>query len=279
LLGKTIIRFETTLESVAAVDHRFPVAGRRVETVEPRGKHLLIKFVAPGATDADRANPLLPLADGEPHDAPPASRRPLVLHTHMRMTGSWHVYRPGEAWRKPARQARVTLYTEDFVVPCFNAPVVELLSAREAERLPAVAELGPDAMTEEFDALAARERLRRRPEVEIGVALLDQRAMAGVGNVYKSEVLFLKRVSPFIKVAALDDETLDALVAESHRLMRLNADRGARRTLFGLNDRDRLWVYGRSGEPCRECGDTVRMRRQGLDARSTYFCPRCQGTR
>jgi endonuclease VIII len=248
LLGKTVTRFETSVDSVAAVDAQTPVAGRTVDTVEARGKHLLITF-------------------GD-----------LVLHTHMRMTGSWHIYRPGEPWQKPAHQAHVTIYTDEFVAPCFTAPVVELLTARQAARHPDLTALGPDAITEEFDASEARARMRQRPEVEIGVALLNQRVMAGVGNVYKSEVLFLKRVSPFHKVGELSDETLDALIAESHRLLRLNTTGGRRRTRFGLSERDRLWVYGRSGEPCRQCGTRIQMRRQGLDARSTYYCPVCQST-
>jgi endonuclease VIII len=103
------------------------------------------------------------------------------------------------------------------------------------------------------------------------------RQLAGVGNVYKSEVMFLKRVSPFVKVGELPEETLAALIAEAHRLMRLNDTRGERRTLFGLDQRERLWVYGRNGEPCRVCGETIRMRRQGMDARSTYYCRKCQG--
>ena len=193
------------------------------------------------------------------------------------MTGSWHIYRPEEAWQKPARLAVVVIRTGDFVAPCFSAPVVELLTEREAKRHPSLASLGPDAITAEFDPADARRRILRRADLPIGVALLDQRAMAGVGNVYKSEVLFLKRVSPFLTVGELGEEVLDALVAESHRLLLLNRENGVRRTSFGLDERRRLWVYGRSGEPCRVCGTPIRMRRQGMDARSTYYCPSCQG--
>ena len=257
LVGQTVTRFETAVEAVAAVDARHHVAGRTVSAVEARGKHLLITLAAP--------------------DPAPEGVTDLVLHTHLRMTGSWHIYRPGEKWQKPASRAVATLYTDAFVAPCFSAPVVELLTAWQAERHPDLVSLGPDAMTSEFDAEEALRRLRRRPEVEIGVGLMDQRAMAGVGNVYKSEVMFLKRVSPFRKIGELEPGVLEGLVEESHRLMRLNQTNGARRTRFGLNERERLWVYGRSGEPCYACGTLIRMRRQGLDARSTYYCPQCQG--
>lgn len=256
LLDRSVTRFETTLAVVAAVAERTPVAGRSVAEVEARGKHLLIHFriqAAPENADAD-----------------------LVLHTHMRMTGSWHIYRPGERWQKAERLAVVTIHTPEFVAPCFSAPVVELLTARQAEQHPELVSLGPDAITNEFDAAEAFRRLRARPETEIGVALLNQRLMSGVGNVYKSEVLFVRRVSPFREVAELDDEVLGGLISESHRLLRLNRGGGIRRTHFDLNDRNRLWVYGRTGQPCRVCGTRIRMRRQGADARSTYFCPACQ---
>lgn len=291
LLDREITRFETSVEAVAAVDARTPVAGRTVTAIEARGKHLLIslgenvKSNAPagGGEEAEsqgstpnveppRGHPT-PNAEGP---TPGAQRSTLVLHTHLRMTGSWHVYRPGERWQKPERYAKVVLHTDAFVAPCFSAPVVELLTEWQARRHSDLVTLGPDAIAEDFDPEEARRRMRRRPEVPIGVALLDQRAMAGVGNVYKSEVLFLKQTSPFLKVEELEDETLDALIAESHRLLRLNRSGGSRRTSFGLNERERLWVYGRSGEPCRVCGATIRMRRQGMDARSTYYCPRCQ---
>jgi endonuclease-8 len=299
LAGRTVTRFETSLEHVAAVDRRTPVTGRVVAAVEARGKHLLITLSGgtngrntsdENATPFSRRSPEHPSTrpygrpDGRtpehPDDSATGNEQPvtdnLIIHTHLRMTGSWHVYRPGEAWRKPARLAKVVLHTHEFVTPCFSAPVVELLTEWQARRHPELVGLGPDAITEEFDLEEALARLRRRPDVEIGVALMNQRLVAGVGNVYKSEVLFLQRVSPFRKIAELDEGTLTALIAEAHRLLRLNRDRGARRTLFGLREEQRLWVYGRSGEPCRACGETIRMRRQGLDGRSTYYCSRCQ---
>lgn len=291
LLGRKVTRFETSIEAVAVVQRKMPVEGRLISEIEARGKHLLITF-APEETPTgveDDANPPANSAGTVPQtssadlpppssDADPGPRTPLVLHTHLRMTGSWHVYRPGERWQKPERYAKVVIHTDAFVVPCFSAPVVELLTEWQARRHPALVTLGPDAMTEEFDPEAAFERLRRHPDVPIGVALMNQRLMSGVGNVYKSEVLFTQRVSPFVAVGELEDAVLRGLIAESHRLLRLNQNRGERRTVFGLSEHDRLWAYGRSGEPCRVCGETIRMRRQGIDARSTYYCPRCQHT-
>jgi len=268
--GNTLTHFETSVDGAALVNARTPVAGRSVHAVEALGKHLLIVL-----RRVDSSGP------GEPINVPESFglsllSLDLILHTHLRMTGSWHIYRPGEPWQKPTHYAKAVLHTEAFIAPCFSAPVVELLTAREATRHPQLMSRGPDAITDEFDPVVAHARLRRRAELPIGVAIMDQRAMSGVGNVYKSEVLFLKRVSPFAPVAQLSDETLAAIIAESHKLLALNQDRGIRRTNFGLSDRDRLWVYGRSGNPCRVCATTIKMLRQGLDGRSTYFCPVCQ---
>jgi endonuclease VIII len=299
LLGKTVVRFKTSVDTVAAVDEDHPVAGRTVSAVESRGKHLLITFQHSGVQtfrcsgvheETSRGQPDLhvsaaptPQHLNTPTPASPTPERlnartpeRVVLHTHLRMTGSWHIYRPGEPWQKPSRYAKVVIHTEDFVVPCFSAPVVELLTARQAERHPALVQLGPDAITPEFDPAEVLRRMRRLPEVEIGVAIMNQRVLAGVGNIYKSEVLFIRRLSPFLKVGELSDETLAGVIQEAHRLLLVNREGGARRTMFGLDSRRHLWIYGRSGEPCRVCGETIRMRRQGIDARSTYYCPQCQ---
>lgn len=267
LAGKEVAGFETSLDEVRYANARRPVAGRLVHAVEARGKHLLIVFrsrePSPPTKTPERLQ--MELLEGD-----------MVLHTHLRMTGSWHIYRPGEAWQKPARYAKAVITTGDFVAPCFSAPVVELLSARETARHQGIVTLGPDAITPEFDPVLARTNLRRRAELEIGVALMNQRVMAGVGNVFKSEIMFIRRVSPFTRVGDLSDTELDGLIEEAHRLLRLNTERGIRKTMFHLDERQRLWAYGRSGEPCRVCGMRILMRRQGLDGRSTYYCPQCQ---
>jgi endonuclease-8 len=242
--GREITGFRSPLPRLAGVD----LAGRRVERVEARGKNLLVR-----------------LDDGS------------ALLSHMRMTGSWHLYRPGEAWRKPARLARAVLETSAFVAVCFNAPVLELLTQRQLARHSGVTELGPDILgSGGFDFAEARRRLRERGAAPIGEALIVQRAVAGIGNIYKSESLFLSGVDPFRRVADLDDAELDGLLARARELMSANHGGQARTTTRRTLDGGRYWVYGRSGQPCRRCGTRVRMRRQGLAGRSTYWCPRCQ---
>ena len=253
--GKRVTGFDTIIAQVAATSARQPMAGRIAHEVTPRGKHLLITFRDPAAG---------PIAD-------------LVLHTHLGMTGSWHAYRSGVPWKKPARLAKVVLRVEGVEAPCFSAPVVELLSVREAERHPALVRLGPDAIADGFDAAAALARLKARPDLTIGEALLLQEAMSGVGNVFKSEILFLERTNPFARVGDLSDETLDRLIGQARRLLLQNRGPGFRRTRAALDPQGRIWVYQRSGTPCYQCGAAIRMRRQGEGARSTYFCPRCQG--
>lgn len=269
ILGATILRFETSLPEVAAVDSAGKVAGRTVVQIEPLGKNLLMVFRA-GDGDAGGQVGMPPRLQLDLRETD------LVLHSHLRMTGSWHIYRPEEAWRKPRRYMKAALFTGDFAIPCFSAPLVKLLTARQASRDDYLAGLGPDAMTDGFDDVRAVELLASRPSAEIGVAIMNQRLMAGVGNVYKSEVLFINRVNPFAKVSDLSADALRGLVAESHRLLVANRANGDRRTVFRLDANQRLWVYGRGGSPCRICGEPICMRRQGLEGRATYYCPRCQ---
>ncbi|CAN5246793.1 Fpg/Nei family DNA glycosylase [soil metagenome] len=252
LSGQVVTAFRSRAPAIRPAAER-ALAGSSVREVRSRGKHLLMRFSA--ASDE------------------------LVLHTHMRMHGSWHLYRPGERWRRSPSAARVVVETAAYVAPCFDAPVVEVLRARDLARHPALAELGPDAIAEEFHAVEARLRLRARPEREIGVALLDQRSMAGLGNVYKSEVLFVRRLSPFTPVGQLGDDELDALIAEGRRLLLANRQGPVRRTRNALDPRQPLWIYGRAGQGCWACGQAVRAARQGEDARVTYFCATCQPRR
>jgi len=246
LAGKSVTRFFSPLAAVDNAARRLAIVGARVLRVEPRGKHVLMRFDN-GA----------------------------VLHTHLRMTGSWHTYRHGSRWRQPRHLARVVVETADAVAVCFQAPTYELLSADEAARHPRLASLGPDLLAPELDAGAARAGLRARGENEIGVALMDQQALAGIGNVYKSEVLFLCGTDPFATVASLDDGALDRLIVTAAQQLRRNLDGGLRRTTSSVAA-GRHWVYARKGEPCRRCGTAIEMRRQGALLRSTYFCPVCQ---
>ena len=173
------------------------VVGSHVTSVQPFGKHMVIRF--------DNG---------------------LALHTHLRMAGTWHRYAPGERWRIAAWKARVVLEVPDHVVVCFNAPVAELMDERALDLHPALQALGPDLIADTFDADEALRRLRERPDFEIAEALLDQRAMAGVGNVFKSEILFIEGVNPWTPVASVDDVKLRKLIATAQRLLVLNAQAG-----------------------------------------------------
>jgi endonuclease-8 len=223
------------------------LAGTSVTSVESRGKHLLIGF--------DNG---------------------MTLRTHMRMTGSWHRYRPGEPWRRPAREATVVLETPESVAVCFNAPVAELLTDAALGRHRSLAALGPDLLAPDFDADAAVRRLRDRPDTQLGDALLDQRAIAGIGNVYKSEACFVARLDPWAPVAAFDGAELEAVLRTARDLMRANLRGGARVTTRNQARGRGLWVYGRAGRTCRRCGTLIRSAPQGELPRLTYWCPRCQ---
>lgn len=273
--GDTLFRTAAVLRphlvgrTVTAARARVPgpqverVVGSTVTAVEAQGKNLLVRF-----------------GNG------------LELRTHLRMHGSWHRYRPGERWRRPPGRAVLVLEVPDVVAVCFDAPVVELLETR-AEGLHApLAGLGPDATADAFDRAEALRRLRdpARAGLTAAEALLDQRALAGVGNVYKSEVLFVEQVDPFARIADLDDRALGRLVDRARALLLANRERVARVTTGpaghgpptaldpgGAPARGhRLWVYGRAGRPCRRCGTPVRSRRHGDLPRTTYWCPGCQ---
>jgi endonuclease-8 len=224
--------------------------GATVERVEARGKHLLIGF--------DNG---------------------LTLRSHLRMSGSWHRYRPGEPWRRPMHEASAILETAESVAVAFNTPVVELLTDAELRRSVPLTSLGPDLLGREFDAEEALHRLRERNGDQLGNALLDQRAVAGIGNVYKSEVAFLERLDPWAPVRAFSDGELGGALATARRLLLANVRGGARITTGSGARGQGLWVYGRGGRPCRRCGTLVEQGRQGDLARLTFWCPRCQPNR
>jgi endonuclease-8 len=211
----------------------------------------------------------------------------LELRTHLRLHGSWHRYRPGERWRRAPSRARFVIEVPDAVAVCFDAPTVELYEQRAAGLHPALSKLGPDLLADDYDAAdgATKARLRLRDPARarqaIGEALLDQRALAGIGNVVKNETLFVERVSPFTEVGGLDDATLDRLVATARSILQAAASRssGPERVTTGGPGRaaSPLWVYDRAGRPCLRCGTLIRVARQGTDLpRTTYWCPTCQ---
>ena len=207
----------------------------------------------------------------------------LEVRTHLRMKGSWHRYRPGEAWRRPPARAVLVVEVPGAVAVCFDAPVVELFEARSERLHPTLAALGPDVLDPDFDAAEALRRLRHpsRTSMSIGEALIDQRALAGIGKIYRCEALSAERLSPFLPVSSVDDATLDRLVATARQMLAANARRdGPRPTTTGregLGD-TRFWVYRRSGRPCRRCGTLIRSGPLGRDLpRTIYWCPSCQG--
>ena len=252
LVGRTVISARTG--GPGAVPRVASIVGREITAVESLGKNLLIRF--------DNG---------------------LELRTHLRMNGSWHRYRPGEPWRRPPARARLVIEVPGAVAVCFDAPVVELLEQRAEALHPSLGALGPDLLAPDFDAAEAIRRLRdpSRAAMTIAEALLDQRALAGIGNVYKNETLWIEGVSPFATVGDIDDATVERLVACGRRLLVANATAGhgpERVTTAG--DRAApgpLYVYGRTGRPCRRCGAPISSVRQGTDIpRTTYWCPTCQ---
>jgi endonuclease-8 len=264
LAGKTVTRFQSVFPALTRIAEDHPIVGRTVERVESRGKSILMVF-----------------------------SESLVLHTHMRMNGSWHVYPAGARWQRPARDMRVLVGTADAVAVGFNVPVAELLTPRQLAQHRQLRALGPDLLTgagapagsETFDRAEAIRRLRARGQDAIGDALLDQRVVAGIGNVLRSEILFVARVNPFTTIAQLGDEAIDRLIDAARDLIASNVlDRSqtlhpsiGRRTTRSMDPDAKLWVYSRGGKPCRRCGAIVQSKKTGLDARLTYWCPSCQG--
>lgn len=194
-----------------------------------------------------------------------------TLRSHLGMYGSWHHYAPHEPWRRPAAQASLILELADVTYVCFNALSLRLERRRET------GDLGPDLITNEGALNSVVQRARRLPPVTpLTDVLLDQRVAAGIGNVYKSELLFLHRLHPQRALGSIDDATLAAVYRDAAALLRRNLGPGPRTTRFADDGAGRLWVYGRGGRPCLRCGSAIRYARGGKDWRSTYWCPRCQ---
>jgi endonuclease-8 len=210
----------------------------------------------------------------------------LILLTHMLMSGSWHIYRPGEKWQRNTVDMRIVIKTERIWAVAFNVPIAEFHTSDTLRRRDRFRSLGPDVLSAEFDSAQCIANLRAQGGLEVGVALLKQSVIAGLGNVFKSEVCFACGINPFRKVNTLNREELNCLVNTARTFLLANVtdtlgDRivtytGVRRTTGRSNMDEHLWVYGRGGEPCRRCGMTIKSQKQGFDARTTFWCPRCQ---
>ncbi|MFM9877059.1 MAG: DNA-formamidopyrimidine glycosylase family protein [Rhodoglobus sp.] len=239
LAGRVLTRCDIRVPAFATVD----LTGETIESVVSRGKHLLMRV-------------------GE-----------YTLHSHLKMEGSWHLYRPGSAWFRPQFQARAILETEEFIAVGFDLGEFEVVNRADEERV--VGYLGPDLLGD-WAADTALANLRAKPDREIGLALLDQRNLAGLGNVYRAELCYLRGVLPQRPV--VDVPQLDKMVELAWRLIDANKDRAQRTTTGRLNGQ-RVWVYGRTGAPCLRCGTLIEHGQLGdtpVTLRDVWWCPSCQ---
>jgi endonuclease-8 len=189
------------------------------------------------------------------------------------MDGSWRTFAPGERWRGgPAHLIRIALHTEAVVAVGYHLHELALVPTAEEHRL--VGHLGPDLLGPDWDPAEAVRRLRERPARPLADALLDQRNLAGIGNLYKAETLFLRGVSPWTRVSDVDD--LESLVALAQRLMSANLGRPTQVTTGSRRRGEEVYVFERAGQPCRRCGTMIRRASQGDFERITYWCPACQ---
>jgi len=258
LEGKPVTAFRSTFPWLMRFDDDTPIAGQTVDHVEARGKWLLMHFSGGG-----------------------------ILASHLLMNGSWHLYRRGERWQLAHINMRIIIENEQYQAVGFRVPVARMHTQQSLDRDLRVAVPENDLLRAEFDFAAALERLMARGDEAIADALLNQSVLAGVGNVFKSEICFVNGLNPFRTVASLSREEAAAAIACAQKLLRANVleDSGdtivtfrgrQRRTTHASDPSESLWVYGRAGEPCRRCGEAIRRRIQGVDARVTFWCPCCQ---
>ena len=258
LTGKPVSGFRSTYPLLTRFHDDTPLTGQTIEQVESRGKWLLIHFSGGG-----------------------------TLATHMLMSGSWHIYRPGERWQQPRMNMRIVLENSDYVAVGFRVPVAKMLKPQELARALRIPAPAIDVLSEDFNPVEVERRLLTYTNEEIADVLLHQEAIAGVGNVFKSEVCFVTGINPYCKVAALSQDQLQVAIAAAQKLVKANVLEDSndsivtyggrkRRTTHESDPTANLWVYGRNGEPCRHCGERICRRIQGPDARVTFWCPRCQ---
>ena len=240
LAGGVVTRCDIRVPAFATVD----LTGDVIEGVVSRGKHLLMRI-------------------GD-----------FSIHSHLKMEGSWHLYRPATKWMRPEFQARAIIGTADWVAVGFSLGTLEVLPRDDEESV--VGHLGPDLLGPDWDAALAAENLLRDPAVPVFVAALEQRNLAGLGNEYVNDLLFLRGLHPWRPVGGVD---VDALVATAYRVIHLNKERSIRSLTGDLRPKQTSWVYGRVNQPCRRCGTRIRKGQLGptpLIQRDMYWCPRCQ---
>ncbi|MET3174820.1 UNVERIFIED_ORG: endonuclease-8 [Arthrobacter sp. UYCu721] len=252
-------------QTLTASDFRVPrfatlnLAGWTVEEVVPRGKHLLMRVVGP-------------------------EERKLTIHSHLKMEGAWQVYLPGGRWRKPGFTARCVLRTAAADAVGFSLGILEVVRTADEDTI--VGHLGPDLLGPDWDMAEAEQRIRAAPDVPIGVALLDQRNLAGIGNIYRCEACFLSGVHPATPVSAVHD--LRTLMTDAKQLLEANLGPGRRVTILNprampvgrMAGRPGFWVYRREHQPCLKCRTPIRRgvlgKPNGEEERDIYFCPQCQ---
>lgn len=258
LAGTLVTVFRSTYPLLTRFNDDTPIPGQAVERVEARGKWLLIHFSGGG-----------------------------TLVTHMLMSGSWHIYRHGERWQQPRANMRIVIENSNYIAVGFCVPVAEMHTAQSLAHDSRIPPSEIDVLSPAFDAVAAVRRVRAHGSEEIADVLLHQEVLAGVGNVFKSEVCFVTGIHPFCKVSALSEAQVQASIGAAQKLLAANVLENSGDTIVTYGGRKRrtthesdpgasLWVYGRRGEPCRRCGESIRRRIQGPDARVTFWCPRCQ---
>jgi endonuclease-8 len=258
LEGKPVTAFRSTFPWLTRFNDDTPVAGQTVDKVEARGKWLLVHFSGGG-----------------------------ILASHLLMNGSWHIYRRGERWQLARINMRIVIENEQYQAVGFRVPVARMHTQQSLDRDLRVAVPENDLLRVEFDFAAALIRLMARGDEAIADVLLDQSVLAGVGNVFKSEICFVNGLHPFRTIASLSRDEAAAAIACAQKLLRANVlvDSGDtivtfrgqhRRTTHASDPGESLWVYGRRGEPCRRCDEPIRRRIQGDDARVTFWCPCCQ---
>lgn len=257
LSGHTVTSFESVFPRLSRIEIDSSVTGRQITSVESRGKWLLMHF------------------SGD-----------LILLTHMLMNGSWHIYRPGERWKRSHADMRVLISTSAIIAVAFNIQIAEFHTADGLRRRPGFSGLGPSVLADQYNRSQILANLTAHPDLEAGVALLKQSILAGIGNVYKSEICFACGVNPFHTVGSLSAAELGCLVLTGRKFLQANVTEtsgegittymGMRRTTRRADPEERLWVYHRRGEPCRKCGASIESRKHSTDARTSFWCPRCQ---